>query len=440
MLMADGYSRFFDRYAPLLLAGLAMMGAYYGQTPLLALATTLLLTLLLTRAWSRHSLERVTYRRETGEDRAFPGDDLELVLRLTNDKLLPLPWVEVDDHVPPPIAPLAEGEEEKSGNGRVGLRLAGSLSWKEGVQWRYRLRCRRRGIYRLGPAVITSGDPFGFFPRTSSVAESGRVVVYPKLIPLERLGLPPVFPLGEARAERSIFEDPSRTLGIRDYRREDPFRRIHWKATARRQELQVKVHEPTTTLEVAIFLGVDTFGNTVTGGRGDGETRGGRYAEVGGAPPHSGEEPGVGSSGPTHHSSPEFEHAVSVTASLAHRLIQQGHPVGLYVNGGSLESAVVQQLPPGSSQEQLMTILELLAGVEPVPCLSSDLLLAETAPRLPWGSGVVVISGSLPEPLLAALHNLGRMGQKPVVLLAGKGPAPEEYPGVAIHRVTGDES
>jgi uncharacterized protein (DUF58 family) len=391
--MAKG---FFGRLVPTLLAAVALLGAHDHQLSVVALATTLLFILLVTRFWSSHSLHAVEYHRATPEDRAFPGDELLLTLRLANHKLLPLPWVEVDDWIPPALLPIQGEGEEPAPREKGWLRLGGSIGWHGRLRWRYRLRCLQRGIYRLGPATITSGDPFGLFPRSRREEGTGRVVVYPRLLPLEQLGLPAGFPLGEGKPEKWIFHDPSRPVGVRDYRREDPFRHIHWKATARRLQLQVKLHEPTTTLETAIFLGMDTFGRPST---------------------------------------PTFEHAVSVAATLAYRLIGQRHPVGLYLNGGSPDSMGSTELAPAASQEQLVQILELLAGVEPVAGDPIELLLERVARRLPWGASVVLVVGSLSEPLATELEGLRRTGRKPVLFLIGADAPPRAPEGVILCRL-----
>ena len=202
------------------------------------------------------------------------------------------------------------------------LKLAGSVSWSERVTWRYRLSCRQRGIYRLGPAVVTSGDPFGFFPRSARVGQVGRVVVYPRLIPIDGAALPSGSPHGDTRAPQWLFEEPTRVVGVRDYHPEDPIRRVHWKATARRGELQVKISEPTVELSTAIFLAVDSFA-TGPSARGEGD--------------------------PNEH----FEYAVSLAASLAHLLIGRGVPVGLYANWGGEGSGGSLQLAPAGGQQQL---------------------------------------------------------------------------------------
>jgi hypothetical protein len=56
------------------------------------------------------------------------------------------------------------------------------------------------------------------------------VLVYPRLIPFKELGIPSFYPAGDERTESRLFPDPTRTVGVRDYRPGDPLKAIHWKA------------------------------------------------------------------------------------------------------------------------------------------------------------------------------------------------------------------
>ena len=76
---------------------------------------------------------------------------------------------------------------------------------------------------------------------------------------MEALGFPPKEPLGETKAAWRIFEDRVRPLGVREHQPGDSFRDVHWKASARRQDLQVKIYEPTTSHNLVLFLNVATF-------------------------------------------------------------------------------------------------------------------------------------------------------------------------------------
>jgi len=438
--MADG---FLARVGPTLLASLVVLGALEERPLVVALAAALLSVLLAARLWSRISLHSLELDRSISEVRAFPGEELLLTLRLANRKPFPLPWVEVDDKVPHALQATSLHDEGSGASNVDGsLRLGSSLGWFGEARWSFRLRCIRRGIYHLGPATVTSGDPFGLFPRSRRDEGTVRLVVYPSLIPLERLGLPAGSPMGERVTRRWIFEDPTRPAGTRDYRPGDPFHQIHWKATARRDQIQVKLHEPTTTLEAAIFLGVDTFGESVgvvsesrrpasqTIGV---DTLGGACRWNGGGDAAEGSRPASSAEGGKREL--DFEYAVSVAATLAHRLVGWRHSVGLYLNGSVEGMDGIAELHPAAGQEQLVLILELLAAVQPAASAPLDLLLTKVAPRLPWGASVILVVGGLSERLAAAVEVMARGGRRTVVLMVG-GAAPERVPaGSALFRL-----
>src|SRR5690606_37948708 len=119
-------------------------------------------------------------------------------------------------------------------------------------------------------------------------------------------------PFGEIKVHHSLFTDPIRTRGIRDYSPHDRFRDVHWKATARRGHLQTKVYDPSTGMTMAVFLNVATF------------TR------------HwMGFDPDL------------LERAVSVAASICNYGIQEGWGVGVYANGAVPSSDQSIRVPPG---------------------------------------------------------------------------------------------
>jgi uncharacterized protein (DUF58 family) len=189
--------------------------------------------------------------------------------------------------------------------------------------------------------------------------------------------------MGEARTGRRIFQDPTRPIGLRDYRPQDNLKHIHWKASARRQELQVKVFEPTTTLKVSLFLAGDGY------------------------PPD----------GPR--SEEEFELAVSTAASIAHHLIDQGTPVGLISNGCQADSGQAIQIPPGGSRDQLMEILEALAKVTPRAKDSSEAFLQRESKSLPSGTTLILVASQIPESFFRLLRDLKERGTKLLLLRIG---------------------
>ena len=350
--------------------------------------------------WSRYSLVGVSCERWLSERRIFPGEYIELRLRLVNRKLLPLPWIQLDDEIPVSFSPdisLAPGNKPGFGF----LSKAAALLWYTGVSWKQRLYGNKRGYYTLGPITLTSGDIFGFYPRSITKPLIDHVIVYPRIFPIAQLGIPPLYPIGETTAERRIFEDPIRVIGVRDYSPHDSRRRIHWKASARHQNLQVKVFEPTTTLNVALFLAVDSFKA--------------RHGEV--------------------YSEEDFELGISTAASVANHLIERRSSVGLFVNSRLADSGQPIEILPGSSTGQLVEMLEALAKVTHTASGPFEEFLQAERTGLPWGTTLVFILSRPSPSLTELLISLKESGHRLMVLQVGEPAESKIEHNIAWHNI-----
>jgi len=368
------------RVGLLVLLSVMFLAAWSGLTVVVVLIGLVLSAAGLARLWSRLSLIGVSAQRLLTETRAFPGETIELKLKLSNRKLLPLPWVQIEDEIPqqllPADSPLPPGERPSC---RM-LSRATSLLWYTSVSWKQKLYCQRRGYYKLGPLSATSGDIFGWYPRTAFWLEKQEVIIYPRIFPVSQLAVPSLYPMGETQAERRIFEDPTRTIGVRDYTPHDGLRHIHWKASARHQNLQVKVFEPTTTLKVAIFLAVDSFIEA---------------------------------------SDDIFELGVSTAASLANYLVQKRSQIGLFANSQLADTGQPVATLPGSGMPQLIALLESLAKVTARPSGPFADFFQKEWVRLPWGTTLLFILGKPPEHLPLLLSRLKEAGYKSAIIQVG---------------------
>jgi len=333
--------------------------------------------------------------------RAFCGETVEVTLQVDNRKPLPLSWLRVEDTFPTEL-PLEGGEVVVSSATNLGtLSTFFSLRWYERVRRRYRLHCTQRGFYPFGPVTLESGDLFGLFRCQEREEKQDWLIVYPRVLPLAELGLPAKDPFGGIKARKRIFEDPSRTIGVRDYQPEDDFRRIHWKATARHQRLQAKEYEPATSIQLIIFLNVATLAKHWQG------------------------------------VIPELlERAVSVAASIASYGIAQRWPVGVIANGALPRSDQPIRVLPGRSPAQLVRILEALAAVTPFATSSIEVLLTAESPRLPWGATLVVVTAVVSEELEATLLRLKEVGRRLVLISLGLEPPDEQrLQGITVYHL-----
>jgi uncharacterized protein (DUF58 family) len=276
------------------------------------------------------------------------------------------------------------------------------LRWYERVRRRYVLQASQRGLYGLGPTRMISGDVFGLFQAERVIQEQDFLVVYPRIYSLPELGLPSKEPFGDTRARRRLFQDPSRTMGARDLRPGDSFRHVHWPATARRQQLQARVYEPTTTLTAVIGLNVATLARPWEGILED-----------------------------------LLERAISVAGSLAAYAVEQRYSVGLIANGAVPRSDRSIRIQPGRSLDQLTRILELLAALTGYVTTPMGQFLLRESPRMPWGATFVVVTPIMTEELLAAIDQL-RLAGRQMVLVAMTQEPPSILPGVLTHHLPYD--
>ena len=113
----------------------------------------------------------------------------------------------------------------------------------DGVRLRYAVRPTLRGVHRIGPLRALACDPLGLAELTREVAGADRLVVLPRVVGLH--GLPAAFGGGERTAGAALaHQGPgSSDVLVRPYRHGDELRRVHWRSTARHDELMVRLEE-----------------------------------------------------------------------------------------------------------------------------------------------------------------------------------------------------
>lgn len=184
----------FERWVPILI-GVSIIGLFFRIPFLVALSLSLLVVLGLAQWWKKSALNNVYYLRKFKYTRAFPGECYPVKLEFENRKLLPLSWLRVQDPWPKMVGPEDEEILAPSHVTDLGyLTHVFSLRWFERAQRRYPLMFRKRGVYALGPARMESGDLFGIFSSGKQIGPVEQLTVYPALIPLEKVELPPENP------------------------------------------------------------------------------------------------------------------------------------------------------------------------------------------------------------------------------------------------------
>ncbi len=385
----------------LLVSGiLVFLGLVTSQGLLLVVGSLVIIVWAATRFWNRFAFRGVSYQRTLSRRRAFVGDTIEYTVSLTNDKFLPLIWLDIQDSFPvglelPGATMRGAGAEQLRRH-----RITTSLLPYQRVSWKYTMQCQSRGYHRIGPVQLRSGDIFGFVATEITLPEVVEVLVYPRVVELRQLLLPADHPLGQTRGQRPIYQDPARFRGLREYHPTDPMKHIDWKATARRGRLQTRVFEPVVSLNVLIALSAATS----------------EYAWQGS-------------------NRRLFERAVTAAASVAKHAADRGFNFGLVSNAVAVYSGKWLSVPLGGSPGQLGLVLETLAKAAPYVVASLAQVLRSERDSLPPGATVVLVAAMMLPSLAQEITEIQGRGYQVVLMYAGDGVPDLRLPGVLVYRL-----
>jgi uncharacterized protein (DUF58 family) len=121
----------------------------------------------------------------------------------------------------------------------------------------YAVEYEQRGERTLGPASLRATDVFGLMQVEVPVRGTTSVLVYPRVYRLSPWGQNPLRRLEEygRSRQREEFEE------LREYSPGDPLRDIHWKTTAKRDDLVVKEFAAESEAETVTISGGATPGS-----------------------------------------------------------------------------------------------------------------------------------------------------------------------------------
>lgn len=212
----------------------------FGSKPLYPVAVGLLLVVATAWVWVRLANRPFKVTRGWGDREQLEGDDVpvDIQLRATVNVL-------------PASATLVE-RVGRLGEQRHPLRRRGRR-----LSVRYVLARLPRGRYAFEDVRLELADPFGLENVEIPLPAPGALLVYPRLVRLDRL-------FSETGAHS---QDGRRLLlrrhsgfelhGVREYEQGESLRRVHWRSTARRGQLMVKELEDAPRDEIAVLLDAD---------------------------------------------------------------------------------------------------------------------------------------------------------------------------------------
>lgn len=255
-------------------------------------------------------------------DTVAAGQDASVELSIENRSERPTPALRWRDRASAGIA--APGAAALPPiEGQVGS----SRRLRRPAQLRYRLAAQQRGLYRVGPLLLSRRDPFGLARVERAFGPEARLRVTPRVLPLDAGDLAATRSAGLEHELAWASIPAADELSAREYQPGDPLRRVNWRATARHDTLMVRREEERSSPEAWIVL------DTVSHG-------------AGGSPA-------------------ALEQRIELVASLSAHLMSLGFSVGLIETGASGQptASAWGSLRTGAALFEPGTLGNLLCGL-----------------------------------------------------------------------------
>lgn len=394
------------------------------RTILFKLAYFFLLFHFIIKYYHHNILKNLRINHYLKNDHLFYKEQVETVIEVENRSFLPILWFKLEEFLPGRLTTL---EEQHLSYFKAG----------EKKEWRFKLKAKKRGLYKMGPLRWEFGDFLGY-ELTKGELEELEFYIYPKILDLEELGLASRIPFGNSKWPQPIYKDPYQNAGIREYQPSDRMNKIHWKATAKTGELKSRKNESTVSIDTALVLNMSQ------------NDYGLKFLER------------------------KTELAVTAAASMAYYLNRAGHSYKFFSNAEiagkdkeefaayqaqihkteesvdektgnndalSKESAVEKneesekneinydnylKLPSGSGDSHLQELLELLARADISEADNFLNLLTEEL-DLGWGGTLIIFTEKDDQELMQVVQNLLRRGYNIKIMIMGDELVHKEY-------------
>lgn len=332
----------FFRFLVLILLFLALL---FSQKNIILIAILILIMVYVLKIWSQYSARNIRYSFDAEKKKGFPGETISIQARVSNRKLLPI-WLKLSIPMDKRLIPQKKREDDC-------LVEQFSLLWYDQFLWRCNLKAEQRGCFQLGPPFLETGDLLGFFKEKTYLSQSkAEVIIYPKPISLNFLATPVKELFGKTGINNPV-KDPIYPVATRDYQQGEPAKFIHWKASARHNNLQSKIFDSSTQRKTLLIIDVDSFSEN-------------KAEEL-------------------------FEKTLEVVAALILEFDRKSSPFGILSNGRTVGENFPSSCAFGTGSEQISRAMELLARLTiEKSCALEEILFKDII--IPAGTGCLYLA------------------------------------------------
>lgn len=187
----------------------------------------------------------------------YEGDASTMKEVVVNDKLLPLPALEIRFSSNRSLEFLNDASANTSSTDRSYKRDVFSFLFHQRIERTLPFTAHKRGFYQIYDVSLTGYDFFFHSGYYADLHPDTVLYVYPKQVDTRRIAMLCQAISGALLSRSRLYPDPFEFSGIREYRKEDPMNHINWKASARTGSLMVNQFDSTTSISLSILFDME---------------------------------------------------------------------------------------------------------------------------------------------------------------------------------------
>ncbi|MTI56344.1 DUF58 domain-containing protein [Geosporobacter ferrireducens] len=222
---------------------LLMLWAVFAGGRLPYFIFTVFITILLFSYYSVYGYTRHISSFFWTNKKAFSvGDEIEIGYKLNNTGILPIAYVEIE----------FKGANQVS-SGNIPRELCFIKPFQI-LNIKKSMICCHRGFYDIGNLVLYVRDLFHIFEKTVDFDHIMMLEIYPRVVGVQSMNFPATEYFGTVAVPHLTYEDYTSLESLQKYVQGDSIKKVHWKLSAKMDQLYVKNYELSGNTRVHIFL------------------------------------------------------------------------------------------------------------------------------------------------------------------------------------------
>mgnify|MGYP006289634751 CR=1 FL=1 len=120
--------------------------------------------------------------------------------------------------------------------------------------FKFKYKCKYRGLYEMGIKAIEIRDFFGIFKLTRKIEDIQDIIIFPQIIHLDKFDVISENNIESNISKKNMFEDVSTISNVREYKIGDSLKKIHWKLTSKMQKFMIKDFNNSSDINCVLLL------------------------------------------------------------------------------------------------------------------------------------------------------------------------------------------